>query len=143
MVQYTIRRLILAIPVILGILVVTFTIARLIPGDPCRAMLGEKVTQADCDRFNARHGFDKPIPVQFVKYMGNVLQGDFGDSIRFHRPVTIILIERLPTTIELGLIALIIATLVGIPLGIISAVRQNTATDVVTMVAANIGVGLC
>ena len=142
MVQYTIRRLILAIPVIFGILVVTFAIARMIPGDPCRAMLGEKVTQATCDRFNAEQGFDKPIPVQFFIYMGKVLQGDFGESIRFSRPVTIILIERLPTTIELGFIALVLATIVGIPLGIIAAVRQNSATDVVTMVGANIGVSM-
>jgi peptide/nickel transport system permease protein len=74
--------------------------------------------------------------------MGNILQGDFGESIRFSRPVTIILIERLPTTIELGLTALILATIIGIPLGVISAVRQNSATDVVTMIGANIGVSM-
>ncbi len=88
MVQYIIRRLILAVPVILGILVVTFALARLIPGDPCKAILGEKATQEVCDRFIAKRGLDQPIPVQFVRYMQDVVRGDFGDSIRFSRPVS-------------------------------------------------------
>jgi peptide/nickel transport system permease protein len=142
MIQYTIRRLLLAIPVILGILVVTFVIARLIPGDPCRAILGEKATVDVCETFNRLHGLDKPIPVQFGIYANNILHGDFGESIRFNRPVTIILIERLPTTIELGLLALVLAVVIGIPMGIISAVRSNSATDVATMVWANIGVSM-
>jgi peptide/nickel transport system permease protein len=132
----------LAIPVVVGILIVTFALARLIPGDPCTAILGEKATAEICEQFNRQHGLDQPIYVQFWIYFKNILQGDFGDSIRFKRPVTLILIERLPTTIELGFFALVLATLVGIPLGVISAVRQNSATDVVTMVGANIGVSM-
>jgi peptide/nickel transport system permease protein len=142
MLQYSARRLILAIPVIVGILIVTFALARLIPGDPCTSILGEHATQEVCEQFNRDHGLDQPIWVQFWIYAKNILQGDFGDSIRFKRPVTLILIERLPTTIELGFFALVIATIVGIPLGIISAIRQNSATDVVTMVGANIGVSM-
>jgi peptide/nickel transport system permease protein len=142
MIQYTIRRLLLAIPVIIGILVVTFVIARLIPGDPCRAILGEKATAEVCETFSRLHGLDKPIPVQFAIYANNILHGDFGESIRFNRPVTIILIERLPTTIELGMVALVLAVLIGIPMGIISAVRSNSLTDVATMVWANIGVSM-
>ena len=142
MLQYTTRRLILAIPVIIGILIVTFALARLIPGDPCTSILGEHATQEVCEQFNRDHGLDQPIWTQFWIYAKNILQGDFGDSIRFKRPVTLILIERLPTTIELGFFALVIATVVGIPLGIISAVRQNSTTDVVTMVGANIGVSM-
>ena len=142
MTQYAIRRLIYAIPVVIGILIVTFVLARLIPGDPCTSILGEHATPEICAQFNRDHGLDRPIWVQFGIYIQNMLTGDFGDSIRFKRPVTLILIERLPTTIELGLIAIIIATLVGVPLGIISAVRQNSATDVITMVGANIGVSM-
>jgi peptide/nickel transport system permease protein len=95
-----------------------------------------------CDRFNKEHGLDKSIPVQFFVYMGNVLQGDFGESIRFSRPVTIILIERLPMTLELGSFALILSIVVGIPAGIISAVRRNSIVDVITMIGANIGVSM-
>jgi peptide/nickel transport system permease protein len=142
MVQYTVRRLLLAIPVIFGILIVTFVLARLIPGDPCKAMLGEKATQEACDRFNAENGLDQPLPVQLVTYMRDILTGNFGESIRFSRPVSIILIERLPTTIELGMAALTLAILIGIPAGLISAIRRNSALDVTTMMGANIGVAM-
>lgn len=142
MLQYTIRRLLLAIPVIFGILVVTFVMARSIPGDPCKAILGEKASAEVCERFTREQGLDKPIPVQFGIYMRDILKGDFGQSIRFSRPVTTIMIERLPTTIELGLIALTLATIIGVPLGVISAVRRNSAIDVTTMVGANIGVSM-
>jgi peptide/nickel transport system permease protein len=142
MIQYTIRRLFSAIPVLLGILIVTFALARMIPGEPCKAMLGEKASAEVCARFNAENGFDKPVTTQFFIFMGKLLQGDFGQSIRFSRPVTQILIERLPMTIELGTIALIIAISIGIPAGIISAVKRNSILDVITMVGANIGVSM-
>lgn len=142
MLQYTARRLISSIPVLLGILIVTFALARMIPGDPCTAILGEKATPIVCARFIREHGLDRPIFVQFFYYMRDVLQGNFGDSIRFSRPVTQILVERLPMTIELSVAALSLSVLVGIPLGIISAMRHNTTTDVATMVGANIGVSM-
>ena len=142
MISYIIRRLLLAIPVLFGILVVTFALARLIPGDPCKAMLGEKATADVCARFTREYGLDKPIPVQFAIYMGDILKGDFGSSIRFSRPVTTILIERLPTTFELGLIALTIAIVIGIPAGVLSAVKRNSIIDVITMVGANMGVSM-
>ena len=121
MFQYIVRRILSAIPVLFGILLVTFVLARMIPGDPCKAILGEKATQEVCERFIRDHGLDQPIHVQLGIYMRDMLKGDFGESIRFSRPVTFILIERLPMTMELGTIAIIIAMLIGIPLGIISA----------------------
>ncbi|HQE92316.1 MAG TPA: ABC transporter permease [Anaerolineae bacterium] len=142
MFHYIVRRLLLSIPVLFGILVVTFVLARLIPGDPCKAMLGEKATAEVCARFTHEHGLDKPISVQLGIYMRDVLKGDFGNSIRYSRPVSTILIERLPMTIELGFIAIVLATLIGIPLGIISAVYSNSFVDVITMVIANIGVSM-
>lgn len=142
MTQYTIRRLLAAIPVIIGVLVVTFALARAIPGDPCTAMFGEKATQKVCDKFNHDKGLDKPIAAQFLIFAGDMLQGDFGDSIRFKRPVGQILIERLPQTIELGAASLMIAVMIGLPLGIISAIRRNSPADVVTMIGANIGVSM-
>ncbi|MDT8898022.1 ABC transporter permease [Thermanaerothrix sp. 4228-RoL] len=142
MIQYSIRRILASFPVLLGILIATFILARLIPGDPCKAILGEKATQEVCAQFAERYGLNKPIYVQLGIYMGNVLRGDFGNSIRFSRPVTVILVERLPTTVELGLSALTIALLVGIPAGILSAIKRNSVLDVVTMVGANIGVSM-
>ncbi len=140
--QYILRRLLLAIPVLVGIIFVTFTLARLIPGDPCRAQLGERATDELCDAFDARYGLDKPIVVQFGIYMADVLKGDLGESIRFGKPVTTLIIERLPMTVELSTAALIFAVMFGIPLGMLSALRHNSATDVVTMIGANIGVSM-
>jgi peptide/nickel transport system permease protein len=142
MFQYIVRRLLLAIPVLFGILLVTFVLARLIPGDPCRAILGEKATQEVCDRFIHEHGLDQPIYVQFVIYMKDVLRGNFGDSIRYSRPVSIILIERLPMTVELGFVSTLLAVAIGIPMGIIAAVYSNSLGDIITMVTANIGVSM-
>lgn len=142
MTQYIIRRLIAAIPVIFGVLFVTFVLARLIPGDPCTAILGEKATPEVCAQFNEEKGLNEPIPVQFAIYIKDVFSGNFGESIRFKRPVSQILIERLPITLELGMTALILALVIGIPAGIISAVRRNSAVDVTTMVFANIGVSM-
>lgn len=142
MATYILRRIVLSVPVLIGILFVTFSLARLIPSDPCRAMLGEKATDEVCDDFLRRHGLDKPIPVQFVVYMKEILQGDFGRSFRFSLPVTEILMQRLPITVELAIAALLISMLVGIPLGILSAVKHNSWVDVLTMLWANIGVSM-
>lgn len=142
MIQYVVRRFFLSIPVLFGILLVTFALARVIPGDPCRSILGEKATDEVCDRFIHEKGLDKPIPVQFGIYMGEMVTGNFGNSIRYNLPVTRLLIERLPTTVELSLAALTISMVIGIPLGVISAVRHNSWVDVVTMVWANTGVSM-
>ena len=142
MITYILRRILSSIPVLFGILFVTFALARMIPGDPCRAILGEKATDAVCDVFIHSHGLDQPIHIQFATYVGEILRGDFGDSIRYSKPVTDLLIERLPTTLELTLAAMAFSITVGIPLGIVSAVRHNSVLDVVTMMIANIGVSM-
>jgi peptide/nickel transport system permease protein len=142
MIQYILRRVLASVPVLLGVLLVTFALARLIPGGPCVAMLGEKARPDVCARFNHEKGFDRPIPLQLAFYMRDIFSGDLGNSIRFNRAVTQIIVERLPLTIELGMAALLIATLVGIPAGILSAVRRNSIIDVGTMIGANIGVSM-
>jgi peptide/nickel transport system permease protein len=142
MTTYILRRILTSVPVLIGILFVTFAIARLIPGDPCRAILGEKASDAACDQFIKRHGLDKPIPEQFVIYVTEILHGDLGVSIKYGKPVSTLILERLPTTLELSMAAMMFSVLVGIPLGIISAVRHNSATDVSTMVVANVGVSM-
>jgi len=123
MLRYMLRRVLASIPVLFGVLAVTFALARMVPGDPCTAM-------------------HKPIPIQFAIYSRDILKGDLGNSLRFQRPVTQILVERLPQTIELGLSALFLATLLGVPAGILSALRHNSLIDVATMIFANIGVSM-
>jgi peptide/nickel transport system permease protein len=142
MFRYLGQRIVAAIPVLFGILLVTFALARLIPGDPCRAMLGEKATDQICDAFAVRYGLNKPIPVQFGIYIRDVLHGDLGNSFRYGKPVTDLLVERLPMTIELSIAALTFAVIVGIPLGMLSAYKRNSAVDVGTMVFANAGVSM-
>jgi peptide/nickel transport system permease protein len=142
MTTYIARRLLLSLPVLFGVLFATFALGRLIPGDPCRAMLGEKATDIVCNEFNHRHGLDKPIAVQFGVYVSEIVQGDFGRSFRFSKPVTELMAERLPITVELSLTALIISLVVGVPLGVISAVRHNSWVDVFTMLWANTGISM-
>lgn len=119
-----------------------FFLARLIPGDPCTAALGERATEEICSDYNERYGLDKPVAQQFVAYVGDVATGDLGNSFRFQRPVTTLIVERGPTTVELSVAALTIAILVGVPLGILSGYKHNTKTDVATMIGANIGVSM-
>jgi peptide/nickel transport system permease protein len=142
MTTYIVRRILLSLPVLFGVLFATFALGRLIPGDPCRAILGEKATDVVCDEFIHRHGLDKPIPTQFGIYLSEVAHGDFGRSFRFSKPVTDLMVERLPITIELSFCALCISILVGVPLGVISAVRHNSWLDVFTMLWANTGISM-
>jgi peptide/nickel transport system permease protein len=142
MTRYIVRRVLYSIPVLLGIILLVFVLARVIPGDPCTATYGEKATPELCAQFEVRFGLDKPIWEQFVIYLGAILQGDLGSSIRYGRPVTDILIERLPLTVELTVMAMIFATVGGVTLGLMSAVRRNSPTDVGTMIFANLGVSI-
>ncbi|MEZ4559306.1 MAG: ABC transporter permease [Caldilineaceae bacterium] len=142
MFRYILRKLVLAVPVILGILFVTFALARLIPGDPCRAVLGEKATDQVCDAFMERYGLNKPIPTQFGIYLRDVSRGNLGESIRFGRPVTAMMSERLPVTIELAVGALLFATFFGVILGVIAAYWHNSPIDAGTMILANLGVSI-
>ncbi len=142
MLSFITRRTLLAIPVLFGIMVVVFLLIRAIPGDPCSAILGEQATQQACDRFDEANGLNDPIWVQLGIYMKNVVTFNLGESIRFSIPVSQLLIDRLPLTIELAMSALIIAIVVGVPLGIVAARRHNTAVDAGTMAFANIGVSM-
>jgi peptide/nickel transport system permease protein len=142
LIQFIIRRLLVSIPALIGIIFIVFVLARLLPGDPCTAALGERATEEICAVFLAEFGLDKPIPEQFVLYVAQLAQGNFGDSLRYSRPVTEILIERLPTTIELAVYALLFASVVGVSLGLLAALRRNSKTDVSTMMIATLGVSI-
>jgi peptide/nickel transport system permease protein len=142
MLSFITRRTLLAIPVLLGIMIVVFLLVRAIPGEPCSAILGEQATEEACARFNEANGLNDPVWVQLGIYMKNVMTLNLGESIRFSIPVSQLLIDRLPLTIELAMSALIIAVVVGVPLGIVAARRHNTAADAGTMAFANIGVSM-
>jgi peptide/nickel transport system permease protein len=139
MARFIVRRLLVTIPVLFAVIFLVFAVARILPGDPCVATLGERATPSQCRQFAIRFGLDKPIPEQFVLYLQDAASGDLGTSIQTRQPVTKIIVERLPTTIELSFYALLFAVLVGIPLGIVSAYRRNSILDVGSMVFANVG----
>ena len=140
--HYIVRRLLTSLPVLFGILIITFLLARSIPGHPCIAILSEKATQATCDRLIKAKGLDKSLPVQFVIYVKDVLHGDFGDSIRFGRPVLQVLVERMPATIELSLMAFTFAVLFGLPIGILSANYRNSPLDITAQLGTNLGLAM-
>ena len=142
MIRFIIRRLLLSIPVLLGVVAIVFIMIRVVPGDPCQAALQEKANPETCFVFRERFGLNEPLPIQFVIYFKDLVTGNLGESIRTGQPVTEILVQRMPTTIELTFFALVFAISVGIPLGIISAYKRNSAGDVGTMVVANLGVSV-
>jgi len=137
---YILRRSLIALPVLFGLLIITFMLARVVPGHPCDMILTEKGTQEMCDRVIQAKGLDKSVLVQFSIYIKDVIRGDFGNSIRYNRPVIQILAERLPATIELSLMAFLLAVVIGIPVGIISAIKRNSPFDMASMIGANLGV---
>jgi peptide/nickel transport system permease protein len=142
MTRFILRRLILTIPVLIGLLVLVFYLGHILPGSQCAALLGERATVETCRIYDHAHGFDLPVPVQFGNYLGNIARGDLGTSFKTSQPVTTLLIQRLPVTIELSIVALIFAVTIGVLLGVISAYRRNSAVDVITMAGANLGVSI-
>lgn len=140
MLKYIVRRLFSLIVILLGVSIIVFMLVHLAPGDPVRIMLGEDATEADVERLNRIYGFDRPLPVQYLIWLGNALQGDLGTGIRSQLPVATLIVERMPATIELALWSLALAVGVGIPLGVLSAVRRNSWIDFGSMFAALVGV---
>jgi peptide/nickel transport system permease protein len=130
------------IPVLLGVSIVVFFMVRAIPGDPAQIMLGQQATQAQVQQLRENMGLDKPIFVQYGLFLKDALRGDLGDSTVTGRPVTTELMVRLPATFELTAFAMLIAVLVGVPVGVISAVKQYSLLDKTTSVLALTGISM-
>ena len=142
MTAYIIRRILGLVPVLLGITILVFFLIRLIPGDPVIVMLGERASAEDVERVREQLGLNKPLHVQYFKYMGQLLRGDLGQSIINRTRVTDELRYRLPATIEMVTGALLLGVAVGITVGIISAIRRNSVFDIVGMIGALLGVSM-
>lgn len=123
------KRLAGVVPVVFGVLLLTFLLVHLVPGDPVEVMLGESATVADRGALRAELGLDRPLPVQFIDYLSKLARGDFGASIHTHAPISGLLAERIPATAGLALLALAIALAVGLPLGIVAALHHRHWTD--------------
>ena len=129
MLRFVVRRILLMIPVLLGLIVLLFIWVRALPGDPARALLGEKATPESIASVNAQYGFDQPLLQQYLIYASQLLQGNFGNSPRTGEPVLETFIERFPATLELAIAALIFAIVVGIPLGYWAATHAGGWLD--------------
>lgn len=123
------KRLLGTIPVIFGVLLLTFVLVHSIPGDPVEVMLGESATSADREVLRQNLGLDEPLPIQFFQYVAKVAQGDLGVSIHSKKAIVDLLAERLPATIKLAALALMIAISIGVPLGIVAALKVDRWAD--------------
>ncbi|MHB1416034.1 MAG: ABC transporter permease [Chloroflexota bacterium] len=142
MVSFIIRRLIQTIPVLLFASIMIFLLMRMIPGDPAVVLGGEDATPEQLETIRHRLGLDQPLPVQYVIWVGNVLHGDLGKSIISSQPVTQLLMQKVPATGELALGALLIATIVGIPLGMAAALRRGSALDMAVTAYTSTALGI-
>jgi peptide/nickel transport system permease protein len=137
-----IRRIIGAVPVIFGISFLIFMLMHIAPGDPVTLLLGDDATPADVAQTRHEWGLDKPLAVQYWDFISRAVTGDFGRSLKFNEPVTKLVAERLPATLELAMASLVVAIMIAVPLGVYSAIKHNSLLDHAGMGIALIGVSL-
>ncbi|MFP4136964.1 MAG: ABC transporter permease [Halomonas sp.] len=142
MARYALRRLLLTLPVLLGLSLIVFLIMSLIPGDPAQAILGSYATPENLERLRANLGLDLPLPQQYLVWLGNILQGDLGRSYSLNRPVLDEVLERFGATLILAGTSLVLCILVGVIAGIVSAVRQYGWGDRVITLLVLIGISV-
>ncbi len=142
MATYLVKRLLQFIPVLLGISILVFLLLHMIPGDPAMVLLGQDATPDEVERLRTILGLNEPLYVQLFVFLKHLLQGDLGTSIFQDQPVFTLVMKQLPATIELAVVAMIIALIVAIPLGILSAVKQFSWLDYVSMFFAQLGVSM-
>ncbi len=142
MLNYIISRLLSAFFVVLGVIILVFLLIHLIPGDPVEIMLGESARPADRDLLRVALGLDLPIHTQLWNYLSGLFTLDLGHSIHSHRPITDILLERIPATAQLAFVSLLIAILIAVPLGILAAVKKGTAWDHLSMGVSLLGLSI-
>jgi len=142
MTNYLIRRLLLTIPVLLGVATLVFALIHFIPGDPAQVMLGEGAAQEDIAQLRTRLGLDRPLIVQYGAFLRGAVRGDLGRSLRNDQPVARQIVERMPATAQLAFASMAVAVLFALPLGIIAAVWRGTAIDVAAMAVSLVGISI-
>jgi peptide/nickel transport system permease protein len=142
MIGYVLRRVLGVVPVLVLVALGSFLLVHLVPGDPAMVMLGSDATPQQVEQLRTQMGLDRSLPEQFVLWVREVLRGNLGESFFLGRPVTQALTERLPATMQLAVLSLLFSLLIGIPAGIVAAVRQNTRWDQLVMLAAMGGISI-
>lgn len=141
-VKFLVRRLLYTAVVLVGVMIVVFSIIQLVPGDPVRIALGTRYTEESYLALRAASGLDRPVVEQFFSYLGNAITGDLGVSFRNGAPVTEILLERIPATLSLATAGLVIALLISVPAGIYSALHEGKVSDAIVRIASQFGVSV-
>lgn len=141
MVSYILKRILISILVVFLVSLFVFSIMHLLPGDPARLALGYDASEEDVQRLREQYNMDAPLVEQYVLWMGGIFQGNFGESLSYHRPVLELLEERIPRTIALGLPAMVVAIISGIGFGIFSAVKRGKVGDQIVTFFATLGAG--
>ena len=140
MFRFVLSRLLYLVPTVLGITIVAFGFVRILPGDPVLLMAGERgVTPERYAQISAQLGYDKPVLMQYLDFLGRLLQGDFGHSLATKKPVLTEFLSLFPATVELGLCAIVIATLIGVPVGVLAAIKRGSWFDQLSMTTALVG----
>ena len=142
MLRYFVRRVLLTVPVLLGVATLVFSLIHLVPGDPAQAMMGDGASPQDVAELRAKLGLDQPLLTQYVSFLRHAVTGDLGVSFRTGQPVTMMIVERIPATAELAVAAMLVAVMLAIPLGVIAAVWRGTAIDYGAMTFALAGVSI-
>ena len=142
MFSYFVRRMLSTLPMLIAVSVVSFLLLHALPGDPASVLLGQRATEENKRELRSRLGLDQPVHVQYARYVGDMAQGDFGESHRTNQPVADELKQRIPATIELALAAMLIASIVGVSLGIMAAVKPRTIADFACLSVALTGVSM-
>ncbi|WP_017300927.1 ABC transporter permease [Nodosilinea nodulosa] len=140
--RYILRRLLQLVPVLLGISLLVFAFLHLIPGDPAVTMLGDRATPDAVEKLRERMGLNEPLPLQYLTFLGNLLRFDLGTSIFTGVPISKEILQRWPATFELSVVAMAIALVIGIPAGVVAAVRKNSLVDNLAMGGSLLGVSM-
>ena len=142
MVKYIFKRILISIPVLIGVMLIIFLMLNVVPGDPITLMMKEHIKPELIERMRIEMGLDDPVMVKFMNYIKNAVKGDFGVSYKLNRNVTDLIVNAFPHTLRLSVFAALIAWMIGIPAGIISAVKQNSLTDRIFMSISLLGVSM-
>lgn len=134
MLRYALKRTLIIIPTMLLIIFIVYFILHLMPNTPGRIILGIQATQEQVDALNDSLGYNDPLPTQYARYIVSALHGDFGESYQYHRPVFDILLPKFPTTLKLAFFSMLVACLLGVPIGVTAAVKKYSAVDMITTV---------
>jgi len=141
-IAYVTRRLLLLVPVLLGVSIGSFALLHLVPGDPAQILAGQEATEEVLARIRHEHGLDRPLPIQYAVYLSNAVRGNLGISIQSRQPVGTLIAQRFPFTLRLAFLAILVSAALGVVAGVVAATRRNSMLDLAALVGSLVGISL-